>query len=425
MDPTMRLIMLIGFVEMTAVNFYVSVLMPYYKNLGYGSDAAGILTSILQIVSAAVLIGAGFAADRLGRKRLYIAGQIMRCLVAGTLLVTRNFAGLVVVSVLRGLASVQTPAQQAIIAGYTHKSSRATTFALQQTLSHLASFVVPVAAGAMADKMGVRVPFIIGLTLAVAATLLGLRVRDSGDIRDSAEESCPAEAAPAARPSNKAPRRSADASIDPEPSSYFARVRRIFAENDGRALWLLLGAGVANGLANGATNIMLPYTIMDRFSSAYTVVSSMQAALALGTMLVLLIGGRIADTRGRKGIVAVSSVLFPLAMIGLFFVRSIWQMYAVLLLVTMLGNISSPAITAVHLEIVGKNDRASFSGLSSGITSASLAAGSALAGFVYHWNSDVAWAAVIVLFAAGGLLFYKTMKRQEGTASTLAEAELA
>lgn len=416
-DPTMRLILIIGFVEMTAVSFYATVLMPYYRSLGFQSEIAGILTSVLQTVSAVVLTVAGLAADRLGRKKLYVAGQVMRCLVPASLLVVRNFPGLVFVSVLRGLASVQSPAQSAIVAGYTEKSTRATILAVSQTMGQVASFVAPLAAGAIADAAGVRIPFAIGLTLAVAATVLGLRVKEAkaaGPRDDEPAQSAAPDGAVSVRPDTQ------NSSL-----SYGARVKRMFAENNSRALSLVLMANIANGLSNGATNILLPFTIMDKFSSAYKTVSGAQAAGALGTMLVLLIGGRIADVHGRKGIVAWSAVLFPLALCSIFFVQSIWQIYAMLLFVTMLGNISSPAIMALHLEMVGSRDQASFSGLTGGLSSAALAVGSTVSGFAYRANPKWAWAATILLFAAQGLLYTLALSSQEKAEAASSATELA
>lgn len=427
MDPMIRLLLVIGLVEMTAVNFYASVLMPYYKSLGYQSGAAGILTSILQVTSAVVLTAAGFAADRFGRKKLYVAGQAARCLVAASLLMARNFAGLVVVSVLRGLASIQSPAQSAIFADCTQKSSRATILGLSQTFSQLASFLSPLAAGVIADKMGVRIPFAVGLTLAAVALALGTRVKVANSDGSTPPVECGRAGAVAPATSAEQPeaRAASEDAAPPRPQPWRGRVREMFSDGNSKALWFVLMANAANGLANGATGILLPYTIMDRFSSAYQSVSAAQAAGALGTMLVLLIGGRIADTHGRKGIISWSSVLFPLALCSIFFAQSLWHIYAVLLIVTMLGNISTPAIMAIHMEIVADRHRASFSGLCGGVTSASLALGSALAGFGYSASPTLSWAATIILFAGQGLMYYMALSSRERTSEARAGIEPA
>ena len=65
----LRRLLIVGFVEIMAVNFYASLLMPYYRSLGYGSEVAGVLTSVIQVVGAVIAVGAGFMADNLGRKK--------------------------------------------------------------------------------------------------------------------------------------------------------------------------------------------------------------------------------------------------------------------------------------------------------------------------------------------------------------------
>ncbi len=167
----------------------------------------------------------------------------------------------------------------------------------------------------------------------------------------------------------------------------------------------LLTSTLVNGLANGATNIPLPFMIMDRFSSTYSAVSGSQTFSSLGTMLVLLVGGRIADLRGRRGIVLVSCLGGPLLMTSIFLANSVWQLFFVLLLITMIGNISSPAIGASYMEAVGQKDRATFAGLQTGLNSAGVALGSIAAGIAYKASNTWSWLAVIAMFAMQAPLY--------------------
>ncbi len=394
-SPDLKRLILVGFVEITAVNFYTSVLMPYYRSLGYGSEVAGTLTSVLQIVGAAVGFAAGFLADTLGRKRMYVAGQLCRCAAAALLLTTRNYYGLVAVSVARGLSTIQQPAQSAIIASHTKRENRATLYGMTQTASQAASVVGPLAAGFIADAFGAPASFTIGLILAAFAIFIAMPVRDlpvngtgTGGIAKVADNRLLSGSPPAAT----------DGATQ-APESAVRRVSRMFRENNPVALSSLLLASVTNGLANGATNILIPFFVMDRFSDAYSTVSGVVAASSLGTMAVLLLGGYIADARGRRGVVLISGAIFPIIMSGLFVVGTLWQFFAFMFLVTMTGNISSPAINAVHAEAVAECDRATFSGLHGSLNSAGLAVGSLLAGIAYEMSPTWPWIAVIILFA--------------------------
>jgi len=409
-DPTIRLLLIIGFLETTAVVFYTSVLMPYYRHLGFGPEAAGVFSSILQVVSAVTLTISGFAADRLGRKTLFIGGQLTRCVVAGSLLFTRSYWGFALIHVFRGLGSMQSPAQNAIVAERSDRSTLATSFAFVDTLSQFASFCAPILAGAVADRFGVRVPFIIGLSLTIASVILGLGIKEAK--RDTGTDSEAAAPVAVARESHAVPKGS---------RSLFAQVRDMFVGSGTAILVLLLGANFLSGLANGAVGILLPFTIMDRFSDSYSAVSGTQAAGALGTMLVLLLGGRLADVYGRKKVM-LSFLAAPPVMALLFAASSLWQMYAVVTVVTLIGNLSTPAIRALHQEVVRERDRASFSGLAGGLSAAGFALGSVVAGFAYNWSPQGAWLLTIAMFALDGILFVIAAAKHEGARGTQKEA---
>lgn len=372
-DPNLRRLILAGFFEMLSVNAYFSLIVPFAKTLGLDSQSVGALNSVLQIVSAVTAVVAGVAADRASRKLMYVAGQIVRLAITLALLATHSYVGLIAVFALRGLVSVQIPAQQAMMAGLTQRSNRATMLALWQTLSQLASVLMPLAAGVIADVYGARMSFLIGGVLAAVAIAIGVGLKEQ-----------PVLAHPAA---------AAGAAQDRVPLT--DRLRHMFGSGRGVGLSFLLGAGLLNGIGNGAMNIILPFTIMDRFSSAYAAVASSSSVMAFGTMLVLLIGGRMADLGGRRRMVMVSGFIFPLIMLPIFIINAQWQLSLMLILVSMVGNISSPAIGAVSMEAVEDRDRATFAGLQMGVNACGNALGSVLAGIAYLISPSWSWAAVI------------------------------
>lgn len=411
-DSNLKRLICVGFVEIVAVNLYASPLMPYFRSLGFGSDDAGVLSSVLQVATASVGIFAGVLADSLGRKKLYIAGQALRCLAAGLLLATRSYMGFVLVYAVRGLAAIQSPASSAIFAAFTRKDNRSTLFGVSQTMGQLASVLSPLVAGVIADRYGVPYSFAGGLVLASLAVFLALPLKERPDRADPAEPRAPQP--PEATFPGGLPNQLSEAAGVKEPLA--RRIARMFSENSRAALSSLMAASLMNGLANGATNIILPFTIMDRFSSAYTTMSASQSVSALGTMLVLLAGGRIADVYGRRGIVLASGAIFPLLMLLVFKAASLWQFFGVLMLITMAGNISSPAISAVQMEAVGDRDRATFAGFQMSLSSAGMAAGSVLAGIGYRLSPGWTWAAAIALFAMQ-LPLYAVSIPKEGRAA--------
>ncbi len=390
LDYNLRLIMVIGLIEAASVNGYIAVLMPYYRALGFDSKIVGSFNSVQNMVGMVLGMAGGLLADTFGRKRMYMLGQLARTLAVTLLLMTGSFTGLIIIAVLRGMATIQFPAQSALLAGYTSRRNRATMLGVFQTLAQLAAVVAPIVAGIGAEVYGVKVPFAAALILSVSAVFLAipLKERTGHTLKEAQQES------ERARP------------------PFASRLVQMFSGPRRWILTLLLLASLVNGTANGATNIILPFTVMDRFSSAYTAMSNVQAFFALGTMLVLLLGGRLADVKGRRTVVMTSGVVFPVLMCGVLFVRSLWQLCLVGMLITMAGNISSPAIGAAYMEAVEEKDRATFAGLHLGLNSLGMALGSFLGGFSYALNPLGSWIWVIALFSSQVIVYHIVLPRE-------------
>lgn len=391
-DPGMRRLLAIGVIETLAVTLYTSLLAPWYKSLGYESAAQGWLAFVLQITSALVAIAGGILADHLGRKRMYVTGQIIRCAVPVFLLLTKSYLGLIIVSLLRGLTLIQKPAETAFVGAYTEKRNRATLMSIHQTAYLLAAMVGPMIAGFLADRYGARIPMFLGLVLAVAAIVVAIPLKDPLETDQCVEDV----------PSSHSQRFTI--------ASSFSGVRELFAEANSPILVMLLVASLASGLGNGATNILLPFTVMDRFSSRYTAVAALSLFSSLGTVLVILIGGRIADTKGRRGIILISGSIFPVIMLSILWINELWQVYLALLLINMAANIAGPAMQALNIEVVEPRYLATWSGFSMCAFSLGMGVGSVLGGFMYRLNPNLAWVVTVILFALSVVCYYFVLK---------------
>lgn len=407
MHPAMRRLIAIGLVEMLALGLYVSLISPWYKSLGYEASEQGLLNSILEIAGMIAGITGGILADRYGRKVVYTIGQLMRCAAIIMLLCARSFAGLVIVSVFRGLNVMQFPARTALIAGYTAKESRATVLGVYQTVVLVANIAAPLAAGIMADLYGISPPLLLALALAVLAIILSIPIGQTDDSSRFLQRVHESPAQDSGLPGHQPGSTSAQPASQqsrPQPKrgkvileTLIAAGRELFEQSDKRILTAMLMAFTINGLVNGGINILLPFTVMDRFSTEFTAVAGLSVISSLGTALVMLVGGRIADLRGRRGIILVTGIITPLLILLIFWVNKLWQLYALLMLVSMVGNLASPGIVAAKMEAVDEAYRASWDGLVQGATSAGLALGSAASGMLYALSPTWAWLAVIIL----------------------------
>jgi len=84
--------------------------------------------------------------------------------------------------------------------------------------------------------------------------------------------------------------------------------------------------------------------------------------------------------------------------------------YAVLLLITMVGNISSPAMQALNIEVVEPKYLATWSGFLMCASSLGMGVGSILGGFMYRLNPDLAWIVTVILFALSVVCYYFVLK---------------
>jgi len=402
LDRNLKRLILLNFLGIASANTYVSVIVPWCRSIGFESAAVGGLNSIFQVVSAVMAVVGGMAADQFGRKNLFMVGQILRVAVATCLFVVRGYLGLVILFVMRGMVVVQRPSYWALLGGYTTRKNRATFMGISQAAGQTGQLVMPVVAGVLADHYGVKIPFMIALVFAIVGCIVTLALNGS---RSKVRFPSSAADGRAKDMVSGLPKKSGESSRSTS-QALASTLRRMFTGSRRTVVVLLLLASVLQGMSNGAVNLMLPFSIMDRFAGGYTGVSAAMTVSALGQIAVLLLGGRMADKYGRKNVIVFSGIGLTLMMGSIFLINAIWQLYAVLLLASMIGNISSPAIRAVYLEAVDERDRATFSGLEMGFVSAGLAIGSVLAGITYQVSFEWSWLGVFVITALEFLLLY-------------------
>ncbi len=84
-----------------------------------------------------------------------------------------------------------------------------------------------------------------------------------------------------------------------------------------------------------------------------------------------------------------------------------------ILLISMVGNISAPAIMAVNIEAVDEKYRATWDGFTTGISSLGMAVGNVLGGIMYKLSFTWSWISVIALFLLQVLCFYKVLGQEQ------------
>src|SRR5262249_36462586 len=158
--------------------FVVNLALPFVAH-DYRGATLGSLSWILNgytVVFAAVLVPAGRFADRIGRRRVFVAGLIV--FSAGSIACGSAFGvgSLVAARVLRGLgAGLMVPASLSVLLAAVPRQLRAKAIGTWAAMGGLGGAVAPVAGGLLVQA-GWRWIFWINVPVGLAGTLIAARV---------------------------------------------------------------------------------------------------------------------------------------------------------------------------------------------------------------------------------------------------------
>jgi MFS family permease len=162
---------------------FVSLLLPVYiTTLGFDVFAVGAIAAATLLGSAALTIFVGFAAHRVGRRRLLVAAAVLMIATGLGFLVERDFWPLIAIAFIGTLnpspgdVSVFYPLEQALLAESVPAKIRTTSFAIYSLIGSLVAALGALAAG-LPDLL--RDAFAVNLltalqTMFVLYTILGL-----------------------------------------------------------------------------------------------------------------------------------------------------------------------------------------------------------------------------------------------------------
>lgn len=136
----------------------IPVLLPLLKSTFHvGFLELGLAITVFNVVSGLTQAPMGFAVDRVGARRVLIAGLLLGGLAFALLAVSLNYATLIVVAVLLGLANcVYHPADYAILSQSIAESRIGRAFSIHTFAGFLGSALAPVIMLFVANWFGLR-----------------------------------------------------------------------------------------------------------------------------------------------------------------------------------------------------------------------------------------------------------------------------
>jgi len=301
------------------------VLPQFAGSFGVSMAAAGAVISIFALARLLGAPGAGRLVDRLGSRPIYLTGLLI---VAGaTFLVAfvNAYWQILALRFIAGFGSTMfTLSAQALIVRVTHPSIRGRANALYASAFLVGNVVGPII-GAALSFLGFRAPFVIyGLAVAAAAVAVGGLTQPRPG----------SEPLPAAKPE--------------------MRVRQAWQTSTYKAL---LAAGFTNGFVNmGSRVAILPLFAAAVFERGGAAAGLALTAFAFGMAVTLQFSGRLADSLGRRPMVAAglaTSGVFTALLGG---ATSFWPLVLLSAAAGIGAGLMSPATQATLADIIG-NER--------------------------------------------------------------------
>jgi EmrB/QacA subfamily drug resistance transporter len=160
------------------VTIVVVALPDIGRDLHAQADTAAWVIDAYNLTGASLLLAAGFLADRIGRRRVLLAGYTIFAVAALGCALAPSIDVLVALRAVQGIGGTAlTPTSLAIVANlYAEPGARARAIGIWGIAGGIGTALGPIVGGAFADSLGWRAVFVVNAALAALAIVAVLRV---------------------------------------------------------------------------------------------------------------------------------------------------------------------------------------------------------------------------------------------------------
>lgn len=296
--------------------------------------AAGAVVSIFSVSRLIFAPGAGRLIDRIGSRKVYLAGLITVAVTTGLISVVTAYWHILALRAIAGLGSTMfTISAMGLIVKLAPPESRGRASALYGSAFLLGNVIGPVAGAAM-SFLGMRWPFIIyGTGVLLAAFVVWWLMPNRKVDRIEADHAEARESTP----------------VEPEKM----HVREAIGDSAYRSA---LVSNFAHGWMNmGVRVATLPLFAAAVFDAGIAVAGFAMAVYAAGNAIVLQFSGRMADRIGRKPLIIAGLLGSAVFTGGMGFADQVWSLLLFALLAGAAAGLLNPSQQAVLADVIGNN----------------------------------------------------------------------
>lgn len=343
--------------------------------LGTPITIVGLLATIQNTSRILFQLPGGIIADRIGRKRVIVFGTSLRVIAPIFLLFARSWYWVIPGMVLNSVASLYSPAFNAIIAESLPQERRGAAFGAYRMMTSIPQIFMPVVSGYYLDIMGIARGVRMGLMMFIGAAFIATAVRaifltetlnpvdQDGDDPEGKNEKGVLEA--------------------------FRR--------QPRTIYAMLAVSVISGFAMRMTwTFLTPYATYE-VGLTMTQYGLLQSVATGISVPLYLISGLIADRFGRVPCILLARGLGPFDSLSLLMFRDYSHLLAAYGVIGVAGGLGGgrlrgggfmggPAWQALIADIVPQRDRGKVMGLMGTINGLIGLPGSYIGGYMYEYN---------------------------------------
>ncbi|SDO07569.1 MFS transporter [Acetanaerobacterium elongatum] len=172
LDGNLKLYLLVAFI-FTLGNSSNTFLLLRAKDVGFNDTNVVLLYFLYNITAALLSVPFGRLSDRIGRKRVLVAGYLVFAAVYAGFAFVSNSAVLVGIFILYGFYTAMTAGvERALIAEIAPPRLKGTMLGLHATIVGIALLPASVIAGFLWNLLGASAPFLLGASLSLIAAVI-------------------------------------------------------------------------------------------------------------------------------------------------------------------------------------------------------------------------------------------------------------